>query len=64
MYRYIIFRRLMASRELMEGGEAPGSVYRKCGFGDYANFYRAFKTEYGISPNEYAAEYAGDKIKA
>lgn len=58
VYRYIIFRRLMAARELMESGQSPCTVYRRCGFGDYANFYRAFKTEYGISPNEYAAEFA------
>ncbi len=61
IYRYIIFRRLMAARGLMESGEAPGEVYRRCGFGDYANFYRAFKAEYGISPNEYAAEFSSNK---
>lgn len=37
-------------------GQAPGEVYQSCGFGDYANFYRAFKGEYGISPREFAAQ--------
>lgn len=55
VYRYIIFRRLMQAKELMVAGQAPGEVYQKCGFGDYANFYRAFKEEYGISPREFAA---------
>ncbi|MBP3673322.1 MAG: helix-turn-helix domain-containing protein [Oscillospiraceae bacterium] len=56
VYRYVIFRRLMQARELMAAGQAPGEVYQSCGFGDYANFYRAFKGEYGISPREFAAD--------
>lgn len=54
VYRYVIFRRLMQARELIAAGEAPGNVYEACGFGDYANFYRAFKAEYGISPKQFA----------
>ena len=52
-YRYILFRRLTLARELMAEGVAPGQVYRSCGFGDYANFYRAFRGQYGISPGEF-----------
>lgn len=55
VYRYVIFRRLLQARELIAAGHAPGEVYQNCGFGDYANFYRAFKSEYGISPREFAA---------
>ena len=53
VYRYILFRRLLLAKELMEEGKSPGAVYQSCGFGDYANFYRVFKAEYGISPSEY-----------
>ena len=56
VYRYVIFRRLMLARELIAAGEAPGDIYQQCGFGDYANFYRAFKAEYGISPRQFAAQ--------
>ena len=56
VYQYVIFRRLMQARELMSEGQSPGSVYQVCGFGDYANFYRAFKAEYGISPREFMPE--------
>ncbi len=54
IYRYIMFRRLMHARELLENGTPPGEVYQQCGFGDYANFYRSFKSFYGVSPREYA----------
>ncbi|MBE6982856.1 MAG: helix-turn-helix domain-containing protein [Ruminococcaceae bacterium] len=53
IYRYIMFRRLMHARELLENGVPPGEVYQQCGFGDYANFYRSFKSFYGVSPREY-----------
>lgn len=53
IHRYIIFRRLLQARDLMAAGIGPGQVYQNCGFGDYANFYRAFKAEYGISPREF-----------
>jgi len=34
IYRYIMFRRLMHARELLEGGTPPGEVYGQCSFGD------------------------------
>ena len=58
IYRYVIFRRLLQARELIAAGQTPGEVYQSCGFGDYANFYRAFKGEYGISPREFATQTA------
>lgn len=57
VYRYVIFRRLMRARELMADGNAPGEVYSICGFGDYANFYRAFRGEYGMSPREFYEDH-------
>ncbi len=54
VYRYIILKRLLAAREQIADGTPPSEVYQNCGFQDYANFYRAFKAEYGISPKEFA----------
>ncbi len=54
VYRYIILKRLLAAREQIADGAPPSEVYQSCGFQDYANFYRAFKAEYGISPKEFA----------
>jgi len=55
VYRYILLRRLMMARQLLTAGEAAGQVCRSCGFSDYTSFYRAFKSEYGISPREFVS---------
>lgn len=55
VYRYIMLRRLMMARQLLFSGEAAGQVCRNCGFADYTSFYRAFKSEYGVSPRAFAA---------
>lgn len=54
VYRYIIQKRLLISKQMILAGQSPTGVYGNCGFGDYTNFYRAFKAEYGISPKVYA----------
>ena len=55
VYRYITLRRLMMARQQLAEGESAGQVSRNCAFADYTSFYRAFKSEYGISPREFAA---------
>ena len=62
IYRYIMFRRLMHARELLENGVPPGEAYGQCGFGDYANFYRSFKALYGVSPRAYVHSEDNDKV--
>ena len=54
VYRYILLKRLQIARQMLAAGIAPGAVCEHCGFGDYANFYRAFKSQYGISPRSCA----------
>ena len=53
VYRYVIQKRLIMAKQMLLSGKSPTDVYTCCGFGDYANFYRAFKAEYGISPKEF-----------
>jgi len=56
VYRYIVQKRLAIARQLMSEGVPSTTVFQQCGFGDYSNFYRAFRAEYQISPKEYAAQ--------
>lgn len=53
VYRYIMLKRLSAAKQLLSEGERAGEVYLKCGFADYAGFFRAFKGEYGVSPGAF-----------
>lgn len=55
VYRYIMLRRLLLARQLLAAGESASNVCRTCGFSDYTSFYRAFKSEYGISPRSFTA---------
>ncbi len=55
VYRYVMLRRLLLARQMLLDGEAAGQVCRSCGFADYTSFYRACKSEYGISPREFTA---------
>ena len=60
VYRYIIQKRLIMAKELLSRGGSSTEVYQSCGFGDYSNFYRAFRSEYGVSPREYVAKLKTD----
>lgn len=55
VYRYIVLKRLLLARQLLMAGESAAQVSRSCGFSDYTAFYRAFKSEYGISPKQFTA---------
>lgn len=50
MHRYVILKRLLMAKQMLGDAQALGAVCYHCGFRDYANFYRAFLAEYGISP--------------
>ena len=56
VHRYILQKRLIMARQMIAAGRPTSEVYQHCGFGDYSNFYRAFKKEYQISPREYLEE--------
>lgn len=60
VYRYIIQKRLVMAKRMMSEGVSSTIVYQHCGFGDYSNFYRAFKAEYQISPKEFMANLKQD----
>lgn len=53
VHRYIVQKRLVMAKQMLSTGKPSSEVYQQCGFGDYSNFYRAFKAEYQISPKEF-----------
>lgn len=60
VYRYVVLKRLVIAKQMLGGGVPPTDVYLNCGFRDYANFYRCFKAEYGISPKQYMEQSRRD----
>lgn len=57
VHRYILLKRLVHAKQMLSSGIRPTTVAANCGFSDYAGFYRAFTSEYGITPKEYAVEF-------
>ncbi|AAK79301.1 AraC-like DNA-binding protein [Clostridium acetobutylicum] len=53
IHRYIIQKKLIQAKELILKDISITDVYKKCGFGDYSNFFRAFKNEYKITPKQF-----------
>lgn len=53
VHQYIIHKRISVARDMMTDGISPTEVYLQCGFRDYSNFFRVFKSEYDMSPIEY-----------
>ncbi len=53
LHKFIVQKKLILSKELILQGIPINQVYVQCGFGDYSNFFRAFKNEYGVTPKEF-----------
>lgn len=53
IHRYIVQKKLIEAKELILKEIPITDVYKQCGFGDYSNFFRAFKNEYGITPKQF-----------
>ena len=53
VHRYIVQKRLVMAKQMLSEGKPSSEVYQLCGFGDYSNFYRAFKSEYQMSPKDF-----------
>ena len=50
IYQYVLEKRMIMARQLLISGEKPTDIFSLCGFGQYSNFYRAFKKYYHMSP--------------
>ena len=56
IHQYLLTKRVMMGKELIEQGMKPNEVAPNCGFQDYTSFYRAFKSRTGKSPEQYRQE--------
>lgn len=50
VWDYIVTKRLVQARLLLQKGEKPTDVFLKCGFNDYCSFFKAYKQKFGVSP--------------
>ena len=56
VYRYITQKRLVVAKQMLTEGVPSSEAFQHCGFGDYSSFYRAFRSEYQISPKEFVSK--------
>ena len=52
-YRCVTQRRLISAKEMIWKGYSMDQVAEQVGFTDYSSFFRAFKQEFDLSPNQY-----------
>ncbi len=62
IHKYITKKRLEECKNAILGNITIGQAYLTFGFKDYSSFYRAFKKEYGVSPNEFKNMYNIDSL--
>ena len=54
VWDYIVAKRLIIAKDMLTSGWKPKAVSEKCGYVEYSAFYRAYKTQFGVSPrNDY-----------
>ncbi|MDD3213786.1 MAG: AraC family transcriptional regulator [Eubacteriales bacterium] len=59
-YQFIRSKRLLKARGLLQEGMSVTDVCHECGFSDYTNFIRAFKSQFGISPGRFGMTEVAD----
>ena len=47
---YILIKRLVASKAMLQSGHSAKEIASLCGYQDYSAFYRAYKKHFGSSP--------------
>ncbi len=54
IHQYILTRRVILARQLIQQGIKPRQACEESGFTDYTSFYRAFKARTGKAPTQYS----------
>jgi len=60
IHKYIQKKRLIMAKKLLREFTPVTEVCMRCGFGDYSNFIRAFKKEFGTSPRKFSIQSKSD----
>ncbi len=50
VWNYVRIKRLFAAREMLQKGVPSTAAAQKCGYQDYSTFFRAYKKQFGHSP--------------
>ncbi len=53
VYEYILYRRVVLARQMIQTDLSLNNIAYECGFNDYSNFLRAFSRQVGMSPSAY-----------
>ena len=53
IYQMLQQKRMILARNLMRKGLSLTEVSQSCGYAEYSGFYKAFVSEYGVSPHAY-----------
>ena len=53
VYDYVLYRRVMLARQMMQDDLSLNTIAYQCGFNDYSNFLRMFNKLVGMSPSAY-----------
>lgn len=56
IHDYILTKRILLAKALLQDGMLPGEVGENCGFSSYASFYQAFHKRTGVSPSRYLTD--------
>ena len=63
VYQYIVAKRIIQAKLLIQSGLKPTDVYLQCGFREYSSFYKAFKKETDLSPQQYVACLSSNALR-
>ncbi len=53
IHQYVMKKRLIAAKLLLLDGASVSDAYAGSGFGDFSNFLKVFKQEFGVSPKKF-----------
>lgn len=53
LHQYILQKRISRAKYLLLTGMPPSQVYAACGYYEYSSFYKAFKNQTGLTPQQF-----------